>query len=35
MLIDVKGGFFAAEMQHFSASVHLDVEAQLAGTPGL
>ena len=27
-------GFFAAVMQHFSASVHLDVEAQVAGTPG-
>ena len=35
MLIDGKGGFFAAEMQHFSASVHLDVEAQVAGTLGV
>ena len=26
---------FAAEMQHFSASVHLDVEAQVSGTPGV
>ena len=26
---------FAAEMQHFSASVRLDVEAQVARTPGV
>ena len=28
-------GFFAAVLQHYSASVHLDVEAQVAGTPGV
>ena len=28
-------GSFATEMQHFSASVHPDVEAQVAGTPGV
>ena len=26
---------FAEVLQHFSASVHLDVEAHLAGTPGV
>ena len=28
-------GFFAAELQHFSASVHPDVEAQVVGTLSL
>ena len=28
-------GYFTAVLQHFSASVHLDVEAQVAGTPGV
>ena len=26
---------FAAEMQHFSASVQVDVECRVAGTPGV
>ena len=35
LFLSVWRGFFAAEMQHFSASVHPDVEAQVAGTPGV
>ena len=33
--VALRRGIFAAEMRHFSPSVLSDVEAQVAGTPGV